>query len=133
MPLIDGISRNDEVWLGGRSDGEAGRFYAGDLAEWAKWDRALSTIEIAALAVGYSPSFFSQDLKWHLPMDDGLCRQTCNELAVSNYGATSSDHPRIIRQFFPIFANSRRPGPGSCGAMAGAVNSGGAQKGIIHA
>lgn len=73
--------------------------FQGDLAEFGKWDRALTSAEKAALsgALGpyHAPSFFRNSLKVYVPMI-----RDYNELvvgiAVTNNGTSVVEHPRVI-------------------------------------
>lgn len=84
---------NSEVMnIGNRADGA--RSWYGALAEFAAWDRILTADEIASLAKGYSPSFFTRSLVSYEPM----LRDNINKkIAASTItGTTVSAHPRII-------------------------------------
>ncbi len=79
-----------------------GRYYddsthwAGDMAEWAKWDVALSTEQIAALADGVRPPEVGTRPAWYMPMLAGLDEEIAG-LMVTNNGSTVSEHPpRIV-------------------------------------
>lgn len=69
--------------------------FLGDMAEWAKWDRALTTAEKAGLAAGYAPSCYPNSLMWYVPMI-GNYVELVKGIAVTNSGTTVSAHPRII-------------------------------------
>lgn len=53
--------------IGSRYDGGAGTWFGGDLAEVAKWDYAMSDLNIARLAAGWRATRFG-GLKWYVPM-----------------------------------------------------------------
>ena len=61
------------------------------MAEWAKWDRALSTGEMAALVAGAAPGNIPGGLAWHLPMLD--YQERVAGLTVTNHGSTLVGHP----------------------------------------
>ena len=63
-----------------------------DLAEWAKWDSALSSDEIAALLSGVRPVDVGQRPAWYLPMCGGLYEEVAG-IALTNTGITESEHP----------------------------------------
>lgn len=69
-------------------------FFGGLTAEWAKWDRALSTSEIAALKNGTSPRFFLNGLKWHVPMIRDY-NEIKTGISITNHSSTAGSHPRI--------------------------------------
>ncbi len=74
--------------------GSTDRFLNGSLAEWAKWDRALSADEIAGLAKGFSSNCYP-GFKWLVPMVRNY-QELKENLTVTNTGSTVSDHPRIF-------------------------------------
>lgn len=82
------------LFLGSRNDSNSDRFFGGRLAEWAKWNRALTTGERGALTAGYSPEFF-RDYIWYLSMIREY--RESRGLAVTNNGSVQGDHPPIIR------------------------------------
>ena len=59
------INPNASLFLGSNGSGQ---HLPGQMAEWAKWNRALSAAEIAALAKGKTPDWFAAGLAWYLPM-----------------------------------------------------------------
>lgn len=72
--------------------------FLGDMAEWAKWDRALTTAEKAMLCDPtklHAPTFFPNSLKWYVPMINKY-QELVQGIAVTNNGTTVSAHPRII-------------------------------------
>ena len=89
------IDRPDALVFGA-SDLAAGTFFPGMLAEWAKWDRALSAAEIAVLAKGKTPDWFAAGLAWYLPMRKNPVELVRN-LPVKLIGATPVDHPRRFK------------------------------------
>ncbi|MCX7428155.1 MAG: LamG domain-containing protein [Planctomycetia bacterium] len=87
------IDRPDALVFGAQSDLAAGTFFPGMLAEWAKWNRALSAAEIAVLAAGATPDWFAAGLAWYLPMRKDSVELVRN-LPVKLIGAAIIDHPR---------------------------------------
>ena len=77
--------------LGGRNDHDPDRFFNGAMAEWAKWDRALSTGEIAALVAGAAPGNIPTGLAWYLPMLD--YQERIVGLTIANHGSALVDPP----------------------------------------
>ena len=78
-----------------------GRFAAGNLlkdssmAEWAKWDAALNTEQITALADGVRPPEIGTRPAWYLPLLAGL-EEEIAALSVTNSGTTVAEHPPKI-------------------------------------
>ena len=92
---VGAIDVGTALYFGARSDEDADRRFGGDMAEWAKWDRVLTADEQAALATGFSPLFFPQELKWYLPMVRPYV-EVREGLTVTNVGSTTGAHPAII-------------------------------------
>ena len=84
------------VWKIGDTQGGpvTGHFY-GDMAEWAKWDSALSTEQITALANGVRPPEVGTRPAWYMPMLAGLEEEIAG-LAATNNGTTIAEHPPKI-------------------------------------
>ncbi|KKK94494.1 hypothetical protein LCGC14_2682310, partial [marine sediment metagenome] len=85
-----------DLFLGARFDQATDRQLGGDMAEWAKWDRALNASERAALAAGASPVTMPNSLKWHCDMVREY-RELINGLTVTNSSSTIGPHPPIFR------------------------------------
>jgi len=85
------------LYIGNRGGGTQNRGFPGSLAEFAKWDRALSTAEIAALVKGFAPTHFPSSLKVYIPMIRDYV-EVVNRLPVTNTSSTVGAHPRI---FYP--------------------------------
>ena len=92
---VDAINVGTALYFGARSDEDADRRFGGDMAEWAKWDRALIDTERAALASGFSPLFFPRELKWYVPMVRPYV-ELKEGLTVTNDGSAIGVHPAII-------------------------------------
>jgi hypothetical protein len=89
---FDAIDRSDSLYLGCRSDLNADRFLGGRMAEWAKWDRALSSDEIAALAAGVCPRVFSP--VWWMPMFTDAAEKIV-PLSVTDNTSGVATHPTM--------------------------------------
>jgi len=81
--------------LGGRIFDDAANL-DGRLAAIGRWNRVLSAGEIAALAVGYSPLFFLNSLKWAPDLIRGVNDPISGKTGTLD-GTTVIAHPRIIR------------------------------------
>lgn len=93
--------------IGNRASDNA-RNWDGQLAEFAVWDRILSTGEIAALGKGYSPLFFPVGRVEYIP----LIRDTASRI-IGPPGVTGTAvqvHPRVI---YPAWATRGASGVGS--------------------
>lgn len=95
----------DPYVLGNRGNDNA-RNWAGDICEFAVWDRILDQSEITALANGFSPAFFKNSLVEYVPL---LREITSAKNAIPTAsGTVVSNHPRIIYQtnFQSLFQQS---------------------------
>lgn len=92
---FDAVTPDTAIRLGATFNLAAGRFFNGLMAEWAKWDRALSDAEIAALAKFYAPSFFQNGLRWYCPMIRDYV-ELKSGLTVTNNGTIIGAHPPVI-------------------------------------
>lgn len=92
--------RNMDVsgsWYFGSGSGD-NKFFAGDIAEFAKFDAALSTEQIAALAAGVRPTEIGTRPSWYWPGLLGLDEEIAG-LTMTNSGTTAAEHPpKIIMQ-----------------------------------
>ena len=64
------------------------------LAEWAFWDVALTDAQVSALAEGFAPTCFQNNLKWYMPMVRSYS-EYLNNVLITNNGSVVSSHPRI--------------------------------------
>ncbi len=80
---FDAINVAGDLHFGNRSDNATARRYGGDMAEWAKWDKALDANERQALVDGASPLTMPQSLTWYVPM-------VRNEVELLNNPSTTS-------------------------------------------
>ena len=90
------INRSDTLFFGSRADLNATRFFPGIMAEWAKWDRALSAGEIAALAAGKTPDWFAKNLAWYVSMRDKPV-EFVRRIPVKVIGVKAVNHPRFLQ------------------------------------
>ncbi|MBN2024955.1 MAG: LamG domain-containing protein [Pirellulales bacterium] len=94
------LSKMDDInpsvpWLfGAVSEFDPNSYFGGRLAEWAKWNRALSADERAALAAGAASSFFPLGLVWRMPMKTDS-RETLAGLTVTDASGGLAGHPPI--------------------------------------
>ncbi len=107
----DAVDVSGNLYLGTRSSSPTDRWFGGDMAEWAKWDRALSADEITALAAGYVPDFFPTPV-WHCRMFGGVYQERMVPLTVSNTGSTAADHPPLIYPSRPQIITPPAAAPG---------------------
>ena len=83
------INPNASLFLGSNGSGQ---HLPGQMAEWAKWNRALSAAEIAALAKGTTPDWFAAGLAWYLPMRKNPLELVRN-VPATLVGASPVAHP----------------------------------------
>jgi len=92
--LTTTIDYAGDMAVGCKWTGSASSYIATTVAEWAKWDRALSTDEILALGKGYVPSHFMNGLGWYLPMTTIDTTELIHGLGITNVnGVTTATHP----------------------------------------
>jgi len=84
------LAPNATLYLGRNTAASA--YFPGRIAEWAKWDRALSLAEITVLAKGATPDWFANSLAWYLPMRKDPV-ELVRGIPVKLIGATPVDHP----------------------------------------
>ena len=92
---VDACNPADAMEFGRRDDANADRAYGGAMAEWAKWDYALTAAEHSALVEGFSPRLMPNGLKWYLPMVREY-QELLVPLTGANYGSTVADHPSCL-------------------------------------
>ena len=119
-------------WYLGRYSGSASDYLSGDMAEWAKWDVALSTEQIAALAAGVRPPEVGTRPAWYMPMLAGLDEEIAGLVATNN-GSTIAEHPpaiicpgipHVLRPIWPAIA-------GPYQVLAAATHAAGTAEGQI--
>lgn len=99
---VDAVDHSGTFELGRRSDGDADRHFGGAIAEFAKWDRALSSDERQALGNGVSPLRFTGSLKMYLPLygiADPEPDYTGKGHSAAVTGATTADHAPVAPPF----------------------------------
>lgn len=91
-------SFNTTIGGASKDGGSDNAFFAGQIAECAIWSRVLDIREIQALARGYSPLFFKQNLLTHVPLIgvNNPERDMANRQTYAVTGTTQVRHPRII-------------------------------------
>ncbi len=115
-------------YVGSRSDRQSARFFGGDVAELAKWDRALNASELTSLVAGTRPGRFSDSLQWYLPMDIGgtsglYVDHGPNRLTVANTGSTHANHAPVVARRTPSVIYPTAVAGGRI--MSSLVNAGG--------
>ena len=102
------------------------------LAEWAKWDVALSSEQITALAAGVRPPEVGTRPAWYIPMLAGLDEEIAGLVATNN-GSTIAEHPpaiicpgipHVLRPIWPAIA-------GPYQVLAAATHASGTAEGQI--
>ncbi len=89
------VNRTSNWFFGSRSDGNVDRFFGGDLANWARWDRSMTPGERLALSKGLSPAMIP-GATWFYPFwgagspEPDLAGAIVDNGTVT--GATASDH-----------------------------------------
>lgn len=87
------------LWIGsGNDSGTPNRFFNGKCAECFCYSVAPSAEVIAALAAGFSPLFFPQNLASYLPCGGAfpVLRDLPRSAHMTLSGAVDFDHPRIV-------------------------------------
>ncbi len=82
------------LFIGARFDLEATRFFSGNIAGFAIWNRALSTAEMASLVNGWSPNCYVNGIPFYMPMIVDY-QELQTGITVTNHGTTNSAHPRL--------------------------------------
>jgi hypothetical protein len=90
----DGIDHTGAFYFGSRAVTPTDRYFGGRLAEFAKWNSALNTTQITALAAGDAPSIVGAPA-WYCPMVNNFT-ESVNNITVTAVGSvTDVDHPTI--------------------------------------
>lgn len=89
---VDAVDVTTNLYFGTRSVDPTNRWFGGAMAEWAKWDRALSVGELLGLAAGWTPDHFPTPV-WQIRMFGGQYAEMRVPLTVTNNGSTAADHP----------------------------------------
>jgi len=94
-----GLDTNSNTVLGARvnSGGTYDNHFDGLMAEWAFWTRELSAAEVASLAKGYSPQFFSDSMISYKPLTgpSATTDYIDDPSAWTASGTANAAHPRI--------------------------------------
>lgn len=93
---FDGVTPTG-IYFGARFDLESTRFYSGNIAEFAIWNRALNTAEMEGIIDGMSPNFYIRGLQFYMPMMREYIEYQ-SRATVTNHGSTVGVHPRV---FYP--------------------------------
>ena len=104
----------DALYFGGLSTLVFNRMFSGIMAEWAKWDRALSDSELAQLAAGKTPDWFADSLAWYLPMRKDPVELVRN-IPVKMIGATGGRPPAIFQAVADKLGRASPGGDGMIG------------------
>jgi len=67
---VGSVNPSGSLNIARRQDGNADRYFGGDIEFVAKWDRALSSIERQQIIDGQPPNTLPLDLKYHVTFDD---------------------------------------------------------------
>ncbi len=90
---ITTVNSANPTQLGRGHDGSG--FFAGSLAEIAKWDCALLADKIAELATGVRAVDIGARPNWYLPLDGGW-QEGIAGLELTNFGTSATEHPACI-------------------------------------
>jgi hypothetical protein len=93
---FDGVTPTG-IYFGARFDLESTRFFSGNIAEFAIWNRALSAAEMDGIIDGVSPGYYIRGLQFHMPMIREYVEYR-SMAAVTNHGSAVGSHPRV---FYP--------------------------------
>jgi len=90
-----------DLWIGGRADGNADRFFGGTLGEVFRGDFALSAEQIKALGMGLPPWALGRKLDFYLPLSDARPVQRdhfgTNDAVATKPGVSSVHFPLATR------------------------------------
>lgn len=93
---VGAINSSLDLYLGSDNPNLSQFSMEGPFAEFAKWDRALSSSEKASLVKGFSPMFFSNSITWYVPMIRAYVEIKV-PLVVTNGGTSVSSHlPTVV-------------------------------------
>ncbi|MBN2293499.1 MAG: hypothetical protein JXM70_13805, partial [Pirellulales bacterium] len=126
----------------GTADIGTQRYLHGHMAEWSKWDSALSSDGRQALVDGVRPTEIGTRPAWYMPMSAGLDEEIVG-LATTNGGTTTSEHPprvvfsgisRVLRANLPTVNGPYRVDAATmtvCGAVVSDVFNTGSKIGQV--
>ena len=100
---IGAVSPSASFLIGKRSTGSW--YWAGDMAELAKWDTDLSQQQISALAAGVRPVDIGTRPAWYLPMCGNL-HEEIQGLCLTNIGTNECEHPPCVITTGGVFSGS---------------------------
>lgn len=103
---LDAVDVASALNFGRRSDGNTSRYFGGDMAEWAKWDVALSASQRQDLTDLKSPDHHTTGLTWYVKMLADDYNEEIVPLIVTNNGSTSATHPDIT---YPVAPTGHGP------------------------
>lgn len=123
--LGDIVRTASNLHFGTRNGDAAVRRVDVDFAEWAKWDKTLTTHEISLLGKGRSPLWFPHKRSWYAPMRT-FGRDYDNRLAIPRNGVATvvADPPGIVHPSRPVIGFVAAA-PGAGRIMASLANHGG--------
>jgi hypothetical protein len=90
---FDAVNPSGPLYLG--TYGGGGYWLHAQCAEFAKWDRALSSDERAAQIAGAPASLFAEELAWSLPMVAGA-QSDFARLSVTDYSSGVVEAPKVF-------------------------------------
>jgi hypothetical protein len=93
---FDGVTPTG-MHIGARYDLESTRFFSGNIAELAIWNRALNTAEIDGIIDGMLPTCYIRGLQFYMPMIREYVEYQ-SRATVTNHGSAVGSHPRV---FYP--------------------------------
>ena len=93
---FDGVTPTG-IYFGARYDLDSTRFFNGNIAEFAIWNRALNTAELDGLIDGVSPAYYIRGLQYYMPMIRDYIEYQ-SRATVTNHGSGAGSHPRV---FYP--------------------------------
>ena len=117
---LDSTLSGIDAWdVGREGDSTPDDYMEGQIAEVAVWNRALTAVERAGLAAGFSALFYLEGLVRYIPMFGNTsgpepCWVSTDSLTHQATPTLSANHPRIIYPSSPIFI------PVAAGAPPGA-------------
>ncbi len=94
QPLFNAVNSTATFYIGSRN-GDADRFTGADMAEWAKWDSALSSGDRADLTNLHRPNSISAQPVWYCSMVNTYT-ESIVPLTVTNNGSVEGTHPQMI-------------------------------------
>ena len=109
-----GIDVADGLYLAAYRTLSSSYFLAGDLADAARWDRALSADEIGAMGAGAGALLFPRGLAWSVPLLASATAAAGSVNVTDNSGG-AVEHPRDL--LVPGRVREVRPRPSIVGSV----------------